>query len=458
MTDKILSFSDWERANKVYEDVHSKVFAALRSAPTKLHQGVSNAKNELGDESGLTGFGAQGSSRGVYHTTKGHEIELDGKKTKVNTILKTTLQRKSSVPGKQTGQRQNEVEASNHIQKFATIVRDGKGGYKTNPDGVIPPVYEIGKKSKWLHSGTARDLEPGEFRELTKHDSHPDGIESYHLSSWTSHGSGEDHEHPIVRKFAKFRKETGIGDFHDGNFGVWEHPHTGERHLVLRDAGFDNSVKKDYGFHSSKGTVQTPVPVTKHAEEPKAERKPRGPAAPKVPQVGDQEALKLRIPKGGADKNKALQKNIKQNTIQKYDRHMIDQKAEKFPHTPNTIDRVNQQYDHKVGAYTYLAGLKKGLGKDPSSHDVRYAKADKNFQGDRRYNPNKQYVINAKKPEKAEENPDNKPSTAEYNQRRVDIAAEKFRINKRQEQRGQAFRVNTREVQYRMPIPKYKGK
>lgn len=156
MTDKILSFSDWERANKVYEDVHSKVFAALRGAPTKLHQGVSNAKNALGDESGLTGHGAQGSSRGVYQTTKGHEIDLDGKKAKVSTILKTTLQRKSTVPGKQTGQRQNEVEASSHIQKFATIVRDGKGGYKTNPDGVVPPVYEIGKKSKWLHSGTAR--------------------------------------------------------------------------------------------------------------------------------------------------------------------------------------------------------------------------------------------------------------------------------------------------------------
>lgn len=452
-TNKILSFSDWERANKVYEDVHSKVFAALRSAPTKLHQGVSKAKNELGDESGLTGYGAQGSSRGVFHTTKGHEIELDGKKTKVNTILKTTLQRKSTVPGKQTGQRQNEVEASAHIQKFATIVRDGKGGYKTNPDGVVPPVYEIGKKSKWLHSGTARDLKPGEFRELTKHDSHPDGLESYHVSSATNYGRGEDHEHPFIRKVAKFRKETGIGDLHDGNWGVWEHPHTGERHLVLRDAGFDDSVKKDYGYHSSQRTVQTPLPVTKHAEEPKAERKPR---APKVPQVGDQEALKLRIPKGGADKNKALQKNLKQDTIQKYDRHMIDQKADKVPHAPTTFNRASQLYDHKVGAYTYLAGLKKAIGKDPSSHDVRLAKAEKNFQDDRKYNPRKQYVINAKKPE-AEENPDNKPSTAEYNQRRVDVAVEKLRRNKQRAKYG-ASPLNTWAVMNRMPTPRYKGK
>jgi hypothetical protein len=448
---KILSFNEWDRSSKIYEDVHPKVFAALRRAPEKVFTGVQDAARELGHESGLIGHGASGSSRGVFHTTKGHTINLDGKETKVDTILKSTLKRKSLVKGKQTGQRQNEVESAAHIQKFATVVRDGTGGYKTNPHGVIPPVYEIGKKSKWLHAGAARDVSHREFRELTQTKEHPEGLSASEVSDAARHvANGNSHpkeNHPLVQKMARFIKATGVADMHQDNWGVWEHPHTGERHLVLRDAGYDSSMRKEYGWGYSAGShdMKTPQQVTKQQDEPKAPRRPRD---AKGPQVGDQLGLKMRVPKGGAEKNKAVQKAAAQGTITKYDHHMINQKAEKITHKPNTSELNADRWNDNIGAHTFLAKQKVYNERMPNHTDIDNAKRMKNWK-------KKHYVLNApKQPTTSELNPDNKPSTAEYNKRRVDVAAEKLRINKA----AGYDRVDTREVMHRIPVPKYKGK
>lgn len=425
----ILSFIEWTRSNKVYEDVHPKIFKALKASPSKVFDKVSDAKYELGDKSGLTGYAAQGSSRAVHHTTKGHEIELDGQKVRDSTILKTTLARQSTVKGKQTGQRQNEVEASKHIQQFATVVRDRKGGYKSNPDGVVPPVYEVGKKKKWLHSGQARDVSDDEFKELTKTKDYPKGLSHAEIDYMTKKGQGEDSSHPFVQKIAKFRKATGISDFHRGNWGVWEHPSTKEKHLVLRDAGFDNSVKKDYGYDSSEATQRTPTAVTRSQPEPRSIK----PNDKKITRPNpDQGKMKFRLPKGGGEKNKALQKQIRNdNTINRYDRHMIDQKAPKITHTYGTGELEAHRYHDKVGAYTHLAAVERKDGKVPSGK-IKYVKADKNFQGDRLFKPHKQYQV--VKPEtKKEPNTlkymDTRPSTDEFNQRQVDKAVKKYQAN-----------------------------
>jgi hypothetical protein len=58
--------------------------------------------------------------------------------------------------------------------------------------------------------------------------------------------SQHDLKSPHIRKFRNFMKATGVRDFHDDNFGIWTHPHTGEEHLVLRDAGFDDITQKAY--------------------------------------------------------------------------------------------------------------------------------------------------------------------------------------------------------------------
>lgn len=262
------------------EDVHPKVLGALRVDPPRVLDNVLKARDDLkktpDTNSGLADHEpAKGSSRAVLQVKNDHKAVVDGKHASLKGIVKMAYGMKGN-HGKLTGQMQNKVEASKHVQKFATLVRDGKKGFKTNPDGVVPPLFSHGNDHSFIHIGHADNVSREEFQELTKTKSHPGGITTSHVTWATDpkekNNRSYDHvrSHPLVQKVAKFRKATKIADFHQDNWGVWTHPHTSEKHLVLRDAGFNRQVAKDYGYGGNIKTVKdyNPTAATKSLHIP----------------------------------------------------------------------------------------------------------------------------------------------------------------------------------------------
>lgn len=237
----------------ITEKAHQNIIGALKAKSPEVLDKVLKARDSLPDGGGLEPHQepAKGSSRAVLYAKNDHVAMVDGKSATMKGVVKMAHDDHYDV---KVGQDQNKVESSAKIQKHAVLVRDGKGGFKTNKNGVVPPVFKHGNNHTFIHAGHADDVSHQEFRRLTKTKSHPDGIaldqldDASHPTRKVYKATDKIHQHPLVKAFKKFRKETGISDFHPGNFGAWTHPHTGEKHIVIRDAGYDSGVaKKHYG-------------------------------------------------------------------------------------------------------------------------------------------------------------------------------------------------------------------
>lgn len=242
----------------VKESLHPKVKSALDAAPPELAlhsaRGVFRRLRGQGIDSGITSSKApKGSSRAVMFG-KEHDIVVDGQPTKTKGVLKMAFNGERTFGGSGTGphgerllgQLQNRAEASKPTQKYATLTRKKDGTYKTNPKGVLPPVFSTGKDNKYLHMGHARDVTRDELYDLT-------GYSGYDFEDAVIRPSNKDLKNKIIRKFHNFHLRTGIQDFHGDNIGMWTHPLTGEEHLVLRDAGFDLDTKMAYRDTSWRG-------------------------------------------------------------------------------------------------------------------------------------------------------------------------------------------------------------
>ena len=170
------------------------------------------------------------------------------------------------------GAMQNHAEGGDHWvnQHYRTMTQhpDKPHEFKTNHEGIFPPLIDHDHdKHEWTHVGHARDIKPGEFRQITKTKSHPKGIshEDFHQAlrrfhdqnngkHWLGTPAKEGHldhvdQHPLIQKFRDYHGNTGhpTGDYiQKKNLGVWEHPHTGERHIVARDHGFNTDVAHAY--------------------------------------------------------------------------------------------------------------------------------------------------------------------------------------------------------------------
>jgi hypothetical protein len=231
--------------------IHPRVKSAIDHAPDDLvlHSAKGAYRRLRGQkiDSGIkSSKSPKGSSRAVLNTRE-HDIILDGKPAKVPGVLKMVIKgSREKIEGRRVGVLQNKAEGSKEIQKHATMVQLKSGKWKTNPKGVVPPVLAMGTNDKYLHMGHARNASHDDIRRLTKSDVHPNGLAGYDLMDRIEYPERKDLKSPIVKKFRRFMKATGVSDFHQDNMGIWTHPHTGEEHLVLRDAGFDNTTKKAY--------------------------------------------------------------------------------------------------------------------------------------------------------------------------------------------------------------------
>lgn len=231
---------------------------------------------DRGESTGIEGNMPKGSSRAYLKHKEKTPVSIDGRETTMETGTKVAIRGnldkhhdKSLHEGLSLGALQNKVEHDDWFtNKHRVLVDRDRGGFKTNEDGIFPPLLDKHENHEWSHVGHARDIKAGEFRKLTKNDTHPSGIShkdfvsalirSYNRQSgrhWSGSPEEEKHmhhvsEHPLVDSFITYHSNTGSPP-HDyqqlKNLGIWKHPITNKEYIVARDHGFDSTTQKAYG-------------------------------------------------------------------------------------------------------------------------------------------------------------------------------------------------------------------
>lgn len=269
----------------VVESLHPELHD-IATSPTKM--GVRNNKQKQiadkikdlhsrGEDTGLAGNTPKGSSRMYLPHRDPHPVTLDGKPSYIDTGTKVAIRssmeqyhKKEHFGGMSLGALQNHAENGDHFvnQQYRILHKIGHDEFRSNKEkGIFPPLIEHDERShEWAHVGHASDVSQKRFKELTKTESHPDGIthkdffravlrnyKRYNGTHW-DHGEREekhlDHvaSHPLVQKFLDHQENTGFPP-HDWaqiqNMGVFKHP-DGSEHIVARDHGFSPDVMKAY--------------------------------------------------------------------------------------------------------------------------------------------------------------------------------------------------------------------
>lgn len=232
-----------------------------------------------GENTGIENNMPKGSSR-AYLPIKDHEhITLDDKPTAVKTGMKVAIRaaldrshNHKKYYNMSLGQLQNEAEGGDHFvnSNYRIITKDHHTNkYESNPEsGIFPPLIDHDHDNhEWTHVGHVDKLTTKSFRDLTKTESHPEGIHHSHFCEALERVWNKDHgkhwprrpeeekrldhieSHPLVQKFLDHQRTLGAPP-HDyrqmGNMGIWAHPHTGEKHIVARDHGFSTNVMEAY--------------------------------------------------------------------------------------------------------------------------------------------------------------------------------------------------------------------
>lgn len=264
----------------ISEKLHPNIQSTLDSSKDhqNTHQKFLNISHAIkgaikrGEDTGLEDSKPKkGSSRAVYFPKDHHEVHIDGQKTKVPSVLKIAFHGqldKYNDSGQSLGQHQNHAESDDWTNHHYGIIHEAAPGhYKTNHEsGVLAPF--LGGDSDnghYIHQGRIHPIGKGDFRDLTKTEEFPKGIshDEFHAALMSHHADahGTRHyskfspehiekvqEHPFVEKVQDFVANTGQhpADLNKRNMGVWHHPVTGNRHLVIADYGYTGEVAKHY--------------------------------------------------------------------------------------------------------------------------------------------------------------------------------------------------------------------
>lgn len=266
----------------ISEEIHQSIKNVLDSdniAPQHKLKHISSAiRNAIkrGETTGLhDAKPKKGSSRAVFFPSEPTKIHLDGKEAHIHTALKVafpgTLD-KYNKSGSLLGEHQNMVEGEHWKNRDYGIIshvgedHEGVKKYETNHEhGVLAPMLHAHEEGHHIHFGKIEPIKAGDFKELTKTPEHPKGITHQELYDNLNHhytqAHGQRHysqtsekrieeidDHPLVSKMQDFmfNTDTHPADMNKRNMGIWTHPHTGERHIVVSDYGFNGDVAKHY--------------------------------------------------------------------------------------------------------------------------------------------------------------------------------------------------------------------
>lgn len=281
MTIGFKTFLETVIVESLHPELHTIVTSPGRAGVRGAKQTqISNKIKELhsrGEDTGLAGNTPKGSSRLYMPHRDPHPVTLDGKDSYIDTGTKVSIRssveqyhKKEHYNGMSLGALQSHAENGDHFvnQHYRILTKTGHDEFKSNKEmGIFPPLIDHDDHHhEWAHVGHAHDVTQKRFRELTKTESHPEGIthkdffravlRNYKRNNGThwDHGEREerhlDHvtEHPLVQKFIDHQDTTGFPP-HDWaqiqNMGVFKHP-DGSEHIVARDHGFSPDVMKAY--------------------------------------------------------------------------------------------------------------------------------------------------------------------------------------------------------------------
>lgn len=243
-------------------NLHNKVTANIRTIAKR------------GEDTGLEdGKPKKGSSRAVYFPKEPHKTVVDGKEVQIPSALKIayegTLDKHRERGESLLGEHQNAQENSYHAREYGVLKPvsgdNHRHSFETNPHGVFVPVLDHHDDHHWYLHGRVDKLGAGDFQSLTKTKEFPKGIshkdfyDAVNLHHDDAHGTSRisgDQEahlrniqtHPFVENVTDAMFSTGMhpGDLTKSNMGVWNHPITGQKHLVVSDYGYSNEVPKLY--------------------------------------------------------------------------------------------------------------------------------------------------------------------------------------------------------------------
>ena len=268
--------------NLIVESLHPElqnIVSTSVNTRRKKQQLLADKIKELtlrGEPTGIEGNMPQGSSRAYLRHSEPHIMSIDGVPSQIpvgtKVAIRATLDkyhRSQDHGGLSLGRLQNESENNDSYvnDRFRVLTKRGDNNYTTNDEGIFPPLIEHDPNHEWSMVGHSRDIGPGEFRKLTKTDTHPKGISHEEfvdaLSRDYNRGNGRywklsndnenklDHieSHPLVQKFLMHQRETATPPYdyrQRKNLGIFEHPN-GTKHIVARDHGFSDQVQKAYG-------------------------------------------------------------------------------------------------------------------------------------------------------------------------------------------------------------------
>jgi hypothetical protein len=265
----------------VSEEIHQAVQAVLDADHIPVEHKLNHVSGAIkraiksGEDTGLQDSKPKkGSSRAVFFPKEPTKIHLDGKEAHVHTALKVAFPGqldKYNKSGALLGEHQNMVEGDHFINHHHNIIRevgqheDGTKKFETNKHGVLAPMIHSHEEGHHVLMGKVDPIKAGDFKSLTKTTEHPKGIshdELYdHLNHHYAQAHGQKHygktsekrlseidEHPLVENMHDYMGLSGAhpGDLNKRNMGVWTHPHTGEKHIVVSDYGFTGEVAKHY--------------------------------------------------------------------------------------------------------------------------------------------------------------------------------------------------------------------
>lgn len=240
---------------------HSKHASMVRVLKTMLHNG---------QDIGLADSKPKkGSSRAVYFPSEPDDLTIDDTPTKMHSVLKIAFPGqldKYNDSGLLLGEHQNLHEGAHYIQNSYGVLRHvGDNRFETNENGILAPVIHSHEDGHYLHMGKIDPISAGDFRELTKNEDFPKGISHQEFFNAVNHeydeaNSRKPHnpyseermsklkDHPLVYKAISFSLDTQTHpiDFEKRNMGVWSHPVSGKKHIVLSDYGASTDVLNEY--------------------------------------------------------------------------------------------------------------------------------------------------------------------------------------------------------------------
>lgn len=268
----------------IIEELHPEIKEIVQSKnkgiskQTKLVNKVKELTSR-GEKTGIEGNMPKGSSRAYLKHEDSHKIILDGKPATIpigtKVAIRASLDKhhdKKEYDGKSLGALQNQAEGGDHwvnnTYRILTQHPHKPNEFKSNHDkGIFPPLIDHDHEHhEWSQVGHIKDISHKDFKELTKTETHPNGIshkdftsalERFHERNngkyWEGnkeHEANLDHveNHPLVQKFIDYHGNTGNPPYdyrQIKNLGVFHHP-DGPKHIIARDHGFDTEVSHAY--------------------------------------------------------------------------------------------------------------------------------------------------------------------------------------------------------------------